>query len=146
VVNVSSRLDVNLADATTLARVLAAYGPADVANRTAAAIRRAVDADGITARPFLSLEALTTVPGVDTALVARASADLTVDGDGQVHLPSASAAVRAALGRAGAAEPTRVLVLARGWHVGHPTTHEVQAVYQLEGAQLTFVRWRERDR
>jgi hypothetical protein len=41
--------------------------------------------------------------------------------------------------------PSRILVVSRGWQDGHKLTHEIQAVYALNGPQLTLVRWRERD-
>ena len=42
-------------------------------------------------------------------------------------------------------EPSRVLVISRGWLRGHSLTHEIQAVYAIAGNRLTLVRWRERD-
>lgn len=146
VVDVSAKLDVNTVDAAVLTRFFRAFGPASAAAQTAAAIRQQVSGTGLEATPVRSLEALRDIPGVDTALLARAASDLTVDGGGQFNRRSASAAVRSALGDAGGDEPSRLLVAARGWRDGHPYTHEVQAVYQLEGTRLTFVRWRERDR
>jgi general secretion pathway protein K len=44
-----------------------------------------------------------------------------------------------------ATTPTRLLIVSRGWEVGRPLTHEVQAVYDLGGAQLTLRLWTERD-
>jgi hypothetical protein len=146
VVDVSARLDINVVDEAALVRFFSAFGPADAAAQTAAAIRRRVAGTPAEATPVRSLDALGDIPGVDTALLARAAGDMTVDGDGQFNRRSASPAVRAALGTAGGEEPTRLLIVARGWRDGHPYTHEVQAVYQVEGTRLTFVRWRERDR
>ena len=42
--------------------------------------------------------------------------------------------------------PTRLMVISRGWRVGHPLTHEVQAVYALAGQQLKLLLWQEKDR
>ena len=42
-------------------------------------------------------------------------------------------------------EPSRVIVVSRGWLRGHSLTHEIQAVYAIAGNQLTLVRWTERD-
>jgi general secretion pathway protein K len=42
--------------------------------------------------------------------------------------------------------PSRLLLSSRGWMPGQPLTHEIQAVYALEGRQLTLISWRERDR
>lgn len=146
VVDVSAKLDVNTVDAAGLTRFFRAFGSARAAAQTATAIHQRVSGNGTEATPVRSLEALRDIPGVDTALLARAASDLTVDGGGQFNRRGASAAVRAALGDAGGDEPSRLLIVARGWRDGHPYTHEVQAVYQLEGTRLTFVRWRERDR
>jgi general secretion pathway protein K len=41
--------------------------------------------------------------------------------------------------------PTRLLIVSRGWEPGRPLTHEVQAVYDLTGRQLTLRVWTERD-
>ena len=41
--------------------------------------------------------------------------------------------------------PTRLLIIARGWRVGHPLTHEVQAVYAVMETRLTLQIWQERD-
>ena len=42
--------------------------------------------------------------------------------------------------------PTRLMVLSRGWQVGHPLTHEVQAVYALSGQGVKLLGWQEKDR
>ena len=42
--------------------------------------------------------------------------------------------------------PSRLLVVSRGWQVGHPLTHEIQAVYAIVGTTLRLVSWREGDR
>ena len=42
--------------------------------------------------------------------------------------------------------PSRLLVVSRGWQVGHPLTHEIQAVYAIVGTTLRLVSLRERDR
>lgn len=41
--------------------------------------------------------------------------------------------------------PTRILVISRGWQPGRPLTHEIQAVFELSGANLRLAGWRERD-
>jgi general secretion pathway protein K len=47
--------------------------------------------------------------------------------------------------------PSRVLIVSRGWADGHPLTHEIQAVFDLEGlfdeegARLEIHHWVERD-
>jgi hypothetical protein len=42
-------------------------------------------------------------------------------------------------------EPSRILIVSRGWREGNALTHEIQAVYAVSGSELTLVRWRERD-
>jgi hypothetical protein len=41
--------------------------------------------------------------------------------------------------------PSRLLFIARGWQQGFPLTHEIQAVYAIEGTSLVLVAWQERD-
>lgn len=41
--------------------------------------------------------------------------------------------------------PSRLLLVSRGWKVGHPLTHEIQAAYAVVGTQLRLQSWRERD-
>jgi general secretion pathway protein K len=41
--------------------------------------------------------------------------------------------------------PSRLLVVSRGWLVGHSLTHEIQAVYSIEGDHLVLRAWQERD-
>jgi hypothetical protein len=43
------------------------------------------------------------------------------------------------------AAPTRVLVVSRGWRLGHPLTHAIQAVYSVAGTRLRLEAWQERD-
>lgn len=145
-VDVNARLDLNAADTTALLRLLSAFGNAATARQTVQALRAHIAGDGRMARPLRSLDAATRVPGVDAELLARAAGELTVDSDGQVNAASASPLVLAAATGGRIDAPTRVLFIARGWRVGHPLTHEVQAVYAIDGSRLTFVRMRERDR
>ncbi|HWZ58352.1 MAG TPA: hypothetical protein VNW46_05190 [Gemmatimonadaceae bacterium] len=42
-------------------------------------------------------------------------------------------------------EPTRLLIIARGWRQGSPLTHEIQAVYAVTGGRLVLQVWQERD-
>src|SRR6266704_284753 len=41
--------------------------------------------------------------------------------------------------------PRRILVVSRGWETGHPLTHEIQAVFDVDGPVLTLRFWTERD-
>jgi type II secretory pathway component PulK len=42
--------------------------------------------------------------------------------------------------------PSRLLVISRGWQVGHPLTHEIQAVYAVVGTSLKLQSLQERGR
>jgi general secretion pathway protein K len=41
--------------------------------------------------------------------------------------------------------PSKLLVVSRGWLAGHSLTHEIQAVYSIEGDHLVLRAWQERD-
>ena len=94
--------------------------------------------------PFESLDELLKIPGLDEKLLARISSLLTVDGNANINHRSAPAAVLAAAAGSVVGAPSRLLIIARGWQLGHPLTHEIQAVYDVGGTGLTLVRWRER--
>jgi len=159
-VDVSARLDVNNADEQSLARFFAQFDPSS-ATGTARAIRRFIDRDAVTggvgsqsnpgssaliaARTFRSLDELEQVPGVSLGLLRAAAPYLTVDGDGKINRVTASDTVMIAAGGSVQDEPSRVIVVSRGWRRGHSLTHEIQAVYAIAGNQLTLVRWTERD-
>jgi type II secretory pathway component PulK len=159
-VDVSARLDVNSADEQSLARFFAQFEPS-AAVGTARAIRRFIDRDAVTggvgsqsnpgssaliaARTFRSLDELEQVPGVSLGLLRAAAPYLTVDGDGKINRVTASDTVMIAAGGSVQDEPSRVIVVSRGWLRGHSLTHEIQAVYAIAGNQLTLVRWTERD-
>ena len=172
VVDVSARLDVNLAGADGLQLVLATVAPRDEARRVAEAIEARVrgDAefsvqrqerqqrDSIVAvmlgrepsvramQPFTSLDELLTVPGMKAEWLDAIAADLTVDGDGRVNRRAASRRVLAAATGALVDRPSRLLLISRGWRLGHVLTREIQAVFDVNGAELRLVRWREQDR
>jgi len=159
-VDVSARLDVNNADGQALARFFAQFDPS-TASSTAAAIRRYIDRDAVTgvapsqsnsggsaliaARTLRSLDELEQVPGASLGLIRAAAPYLTVDGDGKINRATASDTVMIAAGGSVQDEPSRLLVVSRGWLRGHSLTHEIQAVYAIAGNQLTLVRWTERD-
>jgi hypothetical protein len=111
----------------------------------ARAVRRHIDAVPGQATLFRSLDEVAAVPGVGRALIGASAQWLTVDGDGQINRATASPVVIGVARGSLIDEPSRVLLIARGWQRGHPLTHEVQAVYAVQGNQLAFVRWRERD-
>lgn len=144
-VDVSARLDVNAAPEEALAALFARAGAARGVNDAARAIRRHIDSIPGQANLFQSLDEVAALPGVGEKLITAAAQWLTVDGDGQVNRMTASPIVLGVARGSLIEEPSRVLFIARGWQRGHPLTHEVQAVYAVQGNQLAFVRWRERD-
>lgn len=145
-VDVSARLDVNLATEDQLARFLAAFAGPATARTLARRVRARVDGTGpATARPFTTLDELREVDGMHEALLERVVPHLTVDGDGQVNVETAAPAVRAVAGGAVVRAPSRVLVVSRGWREGHALTREIQVVYDLSAGRPALVRWRERD-
>jgi len=144
-VDVSARIDVNAATEEVLAALLARAGHAAVAANTARAIRRHIDSIPGRAQLLQSLDDVAALPGVSATAIASAATWLTVDGDGQVNRATAAAEVLGVARGSLVDEPTRIVFIARGWQRGHPLTHEVQAVYAVQGNQLAFVRWRERD-
>ncbi len=144
-VDVSARIDVNAAPEEALAALFARAGHAAEAVEAARAIRQHIDAVPGQALLFNSLDDVAAVPQVGRKLIADASQWLTVDGDGQVNQNTAPPVVLGVARGSLIDEPSRVMFIARGWQRGHPLTHEVQAVYAVQGNQLAFVRWRERD-
>ncbi len=143
--DVSARIDVNSAPEEALSALFARAGHAADAAAAARAIRRYIDATSGQANLFQSLDDVAAIPGVGSDIIADAAAWLTVDGDGQVNRVTAPPVVLGVARGSLVDEPSRVLFIARGWQDGHPLTHEVQAVYAVQGNQLAFVRWRERD-
>lgn len=156
----STRLDVNTAPAANLATLLARFTDIGRANETARAIRLWIERRPNTpvegrmqsfgdqplrfVTPVRSLDELSDLPGVDVAALQRAAPYLTIDGDGTVNRRAASDTVLTAAFGELRDEPTRLLLIARGWESGHPLTHEIQAAYALSGNTLVLVHWRER--
>lgn len=151
VIDAGARLDVNTAGRASLATLFAYFTDAIEADRAAAAIEAWIAGGALAggprqaARPLRSLDDLSRVPGVPRTLARRAAPFLTVDGDGTINRATASDTVLAAAAGQLGDEPTRLIVVSRGWLHGQPLTHEIQAVYAVSGTALTLVRWRERD-
>ena len=150
VVDVSARLDVNAATQSALQVFFSQFtGPGEAA-AIAAAIRGRIDSSssrlpgqlGVT--PIRSLEELRLARLVPDAVLARAAPYLTVDGDGVINSRTASDTVLVAAGGELRDEPSRLLLISRGWVSGHPLTSEIQAVYAITGNRLVFSHWRER--
>lgn len=179
VVNVSARLDVNSADASSLERlfrtVASPVAARDAASRVATHVRGEVEANGqpvgpgqapdrlaardrlmqallgrevrpSARRPLQSLDELQALVGSDARWVALVADQLTIDGDGRIDRRHATPGVLAAATGDLVDRPTRVLLVARGWQVGHPLTREIQAVYEVTGTRLALLHWRETDR
>jgi len=159
-IDVSARLDVNNANATALATLFSFFTDAIEAEQAAAAVVAFIAGGGDAgvaaadpaiprglpaSRPLRSLDALARVPGFPRTLAERASPYLTVDGDGTINRVTASDTVRAAAAGELRDEPSRILIVSRGWLQGQPATHEIQAVYAISGDELVLVRWRERE-
>lgn len=145
-VDISARLDVNRASRAQLERLFGQIAPRSEAMQAAAALDAYRDAEGVQARPLRSLDELDVVPGLDQALIRRAAPFLTADGDGNINQMTASREVLAAAGGDLRREPSRLLVISRGWRDGHPLNHEIQAAYAVQDDRLALVRWQERSR
>lgn len=145
VIDASARLDVNAATEAQLAALFARTGSPVEAPVAARAIRAYVDGDAQGARLLRSLDELRRIPGVSEPLARAAAPYLTVDGDGRINRVTAPPPVLAAAAGELHDEPSRLVFVSRGWQRGHPLTHEVQAVYAVQGTRLVFVHWRERD-
>ncbi|MGQ0648791.1 MAG: hypothetical protein ACT4P7_14630 [Gemmatimonadaceae bacterium] len=155
----SARLDVNAAPAANLAMLLSHFTDGARASETARAIRAFIERAAtprdarLTAlsnesprfvTPLRSLEELRRIPAVDLAAVEQAAPYLTIDGDGTVNRRTASDTVLAAAFGEERDEPSRLLIVARGWQFGSLLTHEVQAVFAVSGISLVLIHWRER--
>ncbi|MSR36472.1 MAG: hypothetical protein EXR95_07500 [Gemmatimonadetes bacterium] len=149
-VDVGSRLDANVADARSLARLFSFFTGSTGAEVAAEAVRAYAAGrpeEGLeAARQLRSVDELFDIPGMPPELARWASGFLTVDGDGTINRATASEPVLAAAAGELRDEPSRILVRSRGWREGHPMTHEIEAVYAVVGSELTLVRWRESDR
>lgn len=175
-VNVSARLDVNSAGADGLAALFRTVAPATEATTIATMLSDRVNGvelpqavrdsalarDSLVAtllgrttppramRPFESLDDVQALVGTQAPWLLRLAEQLTVDGDGRIDRRHASPAVQAAASGSLVDRPTRLLIVARGWHVGAASAQEIQALYAIEGTatepELRLVRWRERER
>ena len=98
----------------------------------------------LTVTPIRSLDELHVARLVPEKILERAAPYLTVDGDGVINQRTASDTVLVAATGELRDEPSRLLLISRGWLGGHPTTCEIQAVYAIAGTRLVFSHWRER--
>lgn len=165
-VDVNSRLDVNNASQSQLARLFSYFTGGAEARSAARAVREFIDAPrglrqvpgtGLpdrsdivypkmpSANPLRALEDLRRIPGMPEQLAIAVAPYLTVDGDGRINRSAASDTVMSSAAGSVVNEPSRILVISRGWLRGQPLTHEIQAVYAIDGNSVTLVRWQERD-
>ncbi|MEP6832741.1 MAG: hypothetical protein ABJB74_05070 [Gemmatimonas sp.] len=172
IVDVAARLDVNNAGEASLEKFLGAFTNAGDARLIAHRLAERVLGDGLandsasiarlsrdsTVRallgqpgtgtfarhPFETLDQLSEISGLDERLLTQIVPFITVDGDATVNRRSAPPAVVAAAAGTLVDAPTRLLIVSRGWQLGHPLTHEIQAVYDVSPNGLVLVRWRER--
>ncbi len=148
IADVNARLDINSASEDGLTRFLSQFagaGRARDAAREIRAYRRADAGPGVIATPILDLDLLRTRTSLGARSADAAAPFLTVDGDGNINRHSAPPQVRIAAAGQLVDAPTRLLLVSRGWRAGGALTHEIQAVYAIQGTQLALVRWRERD-
>jgi general secretion pathway protein K len=149
IVDVSARLDVNAATQPALQVFFSQFTDPGEAAAIAAAIRAQIDSGSTpvpyrSTNPIRSLEELRLAQLVPDAVLARAVPYLTVDGDGVINARTASDTVLVAAAGELRDEPSRLLLVSRGWVSGHPLTSEIQAVYAITGNRLVFSHWRER--
>jgi hypothetical protein len=137
-VNLNARIDLARTDTATVRGLFERW----IDRRTAACI-----AQELAARPLQRVGELTSVPGVTEKIASAVVPYVTIWGDGAIDTTAAPEPVRAALSPSAAlvSGPTRVLLVARGWQTGFPLTHEIQAVYAIQGESVELVAWQERD-
>lgn len=136
--NLNARIDLGHSDTATVRGLFQQF----VDRGTAGVIARE-----LAERPLQRVGELAFVPEVTDNVASAVVPYVTVWGDGSVDTSAAPEPVRAALSSAAAvvSAPTRVLLVARGWQQRFPLTHEIQAVYAIEGDSAVLVAWQERD-
>lgn len=152
IVDVSARLDINAATESSLQLFFSQFTDAGTAATIATSIRNRIEPERgsssgmrpLNVRPIRSLEELRTSSLVPDEVLQRAAPYLTVDGDGVINARTASDTVLVAAAGELREEPSRLLLVSRGWLSGHPLTCEIQAVYAITGNRLVFSHWRER--
>jgi general secretion pathway protein K len=158
VIDVSSRLDVNNASEASLRAFFARFSDLGSAARIARAIRTFIEAPLDSAdsrllpvpggsfqpvRLLRSLDELREHGLVPAEVLQAALPYLTVDGDGTINRATAPDIVLAVASGELRDEPSRLLLISRGWLKDHPLTYEIQAVYAISGSRLALSHWRE---
>ena len=137
-INLNARIDLGHTDTATIRGLLQEFVPAD---------RAAQLARELTQHPLRRVGELALVPELTGEAASVIAPYVTVWGDGAIDTTAAPGPVRAALSSSATlvSGPTRVLLVARGWQEGFPLTHEIQAVYAIDGETPVLVAWQERD-
>lgn len=143
-----AQLDLNRSDLTAVAALVRTVLPAPLAAPLVSEIaqRRApLPGQRIERAPFADVADLRALPGMTAAAFAQLAPLVTVDGDGVINRVTAPPAVLTVASGSVVTQPTRLVLIARGWRVGHPLTHEITAVVDVTGATPRLITWRERD-
>lgn len=149
VLDVNARLDVNAATEASLATFFGQFTSPLDARSIARAIRARVggaDAQAVTqlARPLRSVDELGDLGLVPMDVLVQAEPFLTTDGEGVINQRRAPDEVMAAATGELRDEPSRLLLVSRGWMSNHALTHEMQVVVEIQLDRLVIVRVRER--
>jgi type II secretory pathway component PulK len=144
----ASQLDLNRAEFEAIATLFGRVLPPTDARRVAEVIeqrRQPVPGLRVQRAALRDVSELRTLPGMTAAAFGRLVPFVTVDGDGSVNRVTASAPVQAVATGSLTGTPTRMVLIARGWHIGHPLTHEITAVFDVTTPEPRMIQWRERD-
>ncbi len=176
IVDLNGRIDLNRASETTLRRFFTEFAPGGRAATIAAALKAqpisrfgelarvpgADDALALAVAPYVtvwsdgivdvnaaSFPVLAALPGIGPAvaqtIVRRRDGGETFSSADQFR-PKTTAPATLEGFAAMTVAPTRIMIVSRGWLVGSPAVHEIQAVYMLVGRTITLENWEERDR
>jgi general secretion pathway protein K len=144
----SSQLDLNRAEFDALTALLRTVLPPERAQRVAVTIdqrRQPVPGLRVQRTALRDISELRLVPGMTADAFARLAPFVTVDGDGSINRVTASAPVQSVATGSMINAPTRMVLVARGWRIGHPLTHEITAVFDVTTPEPRVISWRERD-
>ncbi|HYD69051.1 hypothetical protein [Azospirillum sp.] len=138
----SGRLNLNRAPPDRLARLFeaAGAGPGDAADLTAAVLAARGDARREAGRPFLSVEELAHLPGLEPDLHRRVAPALSVDADGErLNGPTAPALALAAMPNLSPQDREAVLDLRR--NPSRPTDPGLAARLAAAGIDWSAIDW-----
>jgi general secretion pathway protein K len=144
----ASQLDLNRAEFEAIATLFGRVLPPTDARRVTEVIeqrRQPVPGLRVQRAALRDVSELRALPGMTATAFARLAPFVTVDGDGSVNRVTASPPVQAVASGSLTGTPTRMVLIARGWHVGHPLTHEITAVFDVTTPEPRVIHWRERD-